>query len=149
MGKPMSTELNNDLKFIIFKIKNHLFGLNIDKMKEVNQIMNVAPVPLAPPEISGMINLRSVIITVIDLSILLGLGSHIFTTSSHNIIFKNNPVALLVEDVLDIRTILANEIHDVPADFGGIEQKYLSGILEKNNEIILILSAPTLLEVKE
>jgi len=144
--KDDDTIIDLETSLIIFKIKQHLLGLDISSMREVNKMFNFAPVPLAPLEIKGIINLRSVIITVVDLSLLLGLEPHAFSKKSHNIIFKEKHIALLVEDVLEVITIETRTIEEIPADFGGFEQRYLSGIVKFEEKLVLILSPTILME---
>jgi purine-binding chemotaxis protein CheW len=60
--------------FITVKIDNYLFGIDVALVREVNRYIDISPVSLSPDFISGLMNLRGQIITVIDPGVRLNLG---------------------------------------------------------------------------
>ena len=57
-----------------FKLGSHLFGVDAQSVQEVIRYQEMTKVPMAPPAISGLINLRGQIVTAVDLRFRLGLG---------------------------------------------------------------------------
>ena len=54
-------------EFVTVMIGGQLFGLPIGQVQDVFIVGDVTPVPLAPPDIAGVLNLRGRIITAIDM----------------------------------------------------------------------------------
>jgi purine-binding chemotaxis protein CheW len=62
-----------DLSCCTFQIGGQLFGLDVGAVGEVFQVERVVRVPLAPPGVLGLTNLRGAAIAVVDLAAVLGL----------------------------------------------------------------------------
>ena len=65
--------MNIHKQFCTFYLDNHKFGVQVEKVQEVFRYQEITKVPMAPPEIRGLINLRGQIITALDLRLLLGM----------------------------------------------------------------------------
>ena len=72
----MSTEntQQNMTVYVTAMIDGQLFGLPIVRVQDVFIPQRLTRVPLAPPEIAGVLNLRGRIVTLIDLRRRFGLG---------------------------------------------------------------------------
>jgi purine-binding chemotaxis protein CheW len=68
----MSTERNQQ-EYVTAMIGGQLFGLPILRVQDVFLPTRLTRVPLAPPEVAGVLNLRGRIVTLIDMRCLLGL----------------------------------------------------------------------------
>ncbi len=62
--------------FVTFFINDQMFGIPVLKVQDILTPDRIAPIPLAPPEVRGSINLRGRIVTVIDVRVCLGLEKH-------------------------------------------------------------------------
>ena len=61
-------------QFSTFVVDRLLFGVEVEKVQEVIRYQEMTRVPLAPPVVKGLINLRGQIVTAIDLRRLLDLN---------------------------------------------------------------------------
>lgn len=103
----MAEEIN---RIVTFFAGESLCGIDIMETQEIIKTTQMTPVPLAPDTISGIINLRGSIVTVIDLNRRLGLSeeSGFIDPVSHRIIIvriQEESIGLLVNaigDVIDI-----------------------------------------------
>ena len=64
------------MQLVVFKIREEFFGVEASKVLSINDMMSVTKVPNEPKYIKGLINLRGIIISLLDISILLNLSSH-------------------------------------------------------------------------
>ena len=65
---------NKDLEdFVTFFVNTQMFGIPVLKVQDILRPDRIAPIPLAPPEVRGSINLRGRIVTVVDVRVRLGL----------------------------------------------------------------------------
>jgi purine-binding chemotaxis protein CheW len=84
-----------------FTIGDSWFGVDVLRVREVVRSQDVTPIPLAPPDIAGLINLRGEIVTALDLRVRLGEAvrrdpMNMIMTGAHG------PVSLLVDDAGDV-----------------------------------------------
>jgi purine-binding chemotaxis protein CheW len=54
-------------QYCTFYLDRHYFGLDVLKVQEIIRYQEMTRVPLAPPEVRGLINLRGQIVTAVDL----------------------------------------------------------------------------------
>ena len=73
-GSIMNSEIGNLKEYVTATVGGQLFGLPILRVQDVFKPERVTRVPLAPPEIAGVLNLRGRIVTLIDLRRRLGLA---------------------------------------------------------------------------
>ncbi len=91
-------------KFSTFYLDGLLFGIEVEKIQEVLNYQEITPVPLAPPVVLGLINLRGQIITAVDLRQRLGLNTRADSRLSINIVIRSNQgaLSLLVDEVGEV-----------------------------------------------
>lgn len=58
---------------VIFNLGSEKFALGTEQVKSIEEMQDIIPVPLAPPYVTGLINLRGAIVAVVDLRQRLGL----------------------------------------------------------------------------
>lgn len=68
------TESADLREYVTVMAGDQMFGLPIEQVQDVFMIGAVTAVPLAPPEVAGLINLRGRVVTAIDLALRLGLA---------------------------------------------------------------------------
>ena len=77
-------------QYATFRLDDHLFGIDVLLVREINQYMVITPVPLAVPSIRGLINLRGQIVTVVDLGVLIGLEPRNIGKETHSLVLKTH-----------------------------------------------------------
>jgi purine-binding chemotaxis protein CheW len=89
-------------QYCTFRLDGHLFGIGVQDVQEVLRHQDVRPVPLAPPEIRGLLNLRGQIVTTVDLRARLGLPAA--EEGGVNVVVRtpDGPVSLLVDQIGDV-----------------------------------------------
>jgi len=135
-------------QFVTFGIDDYLLGIDILKVREINRVLDITLVQHARTYVRGLINLRGQTVTVFDLGRRLGLALREIAEESHNIILKNDAVGLLVDSIGDVVVAQDDEIEQPPANVGGIEGKFIEGIVKLEKDLLVILSAEKILEYK-
>ena len=133
-------------QFVTFRIEGDLLGMDVLRVREINRILDITPVPRAPAYVRGLVNLRGQILTVFDLGIRLGLPSREITDESHNVVLKHHLVGLLVDSIGNIVQCDELEVEQCPANAGGIEEQFIEGVLKLEDELLVILHTGKLLE---
>ena len=153
-------------QYATFRLDEHLFGIDVLLVREINQYMVITPVPLASQSIRGLINLRGQIVTVVDLGMLIGLDPREITRESHSLVLKTSDdlaslrmrfgnadltgptdtVGLLVDGVGDVVDVDENEMEPPPANVGDVDGQYLSGVIKLEKELLVLLNIGKALE---
>ena len=96
-----------------FHVGQYLFGIDVGLVQEVVRLQLITPVPLAAPEIAGLINLRGEVLTAIDLRSRLRLPPSDRTREPVNVVVRvdDEPVCLLVDEIGGVL-----EVSGVPFD---------------------------------
>ncbi len=133
-------------QFVTFRIEGDLLGMDVLRVREINRILDITPVPKAPAYVRGLVNLRGQTLTVFDLGIRMGLPPRTITEESHNVVLKHHSVGFLVDSIGDIVQCDELEVEQCPANAGSIEEKYIEGVLKLEDELLVILHTGKLLE---
>jgi purine-binding chemotaxis protein CheW len=151
MSDVMKNPSQGNRELIAFRIGDQEFSVNIMSVREIRGWTQAMPMPHAPPYVMGMINLRGAVLTIVDLSLRLGMKKA-EPTDRHVIIvaqFKNRIVGLLVEAVSDILTITDDNIQPVPEISSDLERQYARGILAIDKRMICMIELDALFPDQE
>jgi len=130
----------NELEIVEFEVANNKFGINVIKVKEIIQPMNVTFIPHVHPHVEGIIQLRGEVLPVVDMLKVLGISNTQRNPQQKYIVaeFNKQRVVFHVDNVTQIHRISWNQI-EKPSDMyqGGTSQ--VIGVIKHNNEMILLL----------
>lgn len=138
-------------QYCTFFLKNIHFGIDIKQVQEVIQTPEITPVPLAPIDICGLINLRGQIVTAIDLQSRIEIGHKLqnFINDSaldedflsYNIIVQSpdEVASLLVDDIGDMLELSLDEFEPPPATLTGKIRQLLKGVYALPQGFLMIL----------
>ena len=131
-----------------FYVGDSLCGMDILKVQEINKLLDMTEVPLAPDYVKGILNLRGQIVTVIDLGNKLSLSSTETSSDTRNIIVNSNGeyIGLLVDRIGDVERTDLDNVEPPPANIGGIQGKYFEGVFKKEKSLIGILKVEEILK---
>ena len=88
-------------QFATFEVADQLFGVEVDTVQEVLSYNEYTPVPLAPPAVGGLFNLRGQVIAAVDLRVQLGLAGEGLQGPVMKVIVRGDgePVCMLVDRI--------------------------------------------------
>src|SRR5438132_11351064 len=94
----------NILEVLIFEMDGERHGLPVADVQELLPALTIMPVPGAPPNIEGVINLRGVVVPVVDVRRRFGLPARPLAPSDHFIVIKASDrlMALHVDRALEL-----------------------------------------------
>ena len=149
MSLAAQNEIHSDtLELASFFVGEALCGMDILKVQEINKLIEMTRVPQAPEYVLGILNLRGEIVTIIDLGKKLGLKSTELSDKTRNIIVnsKGEHIGLMVEKISDVVQAKFEKIEAPPANIGGVQGKYFTGVLKTKDRLIGILDVGKVLE---
>ena len=133
--------MGEDLKVIVFALGEEEYGIEVEKVKTVERLMPITRVPKTPGFVKGVVNLRGIVVPVIDLRGRFGLPETEPTEQSRIIIVNSGDmeVGFIVDQANDVTDINTDQI-DLPPDVvGGIQAKYLRGIAKTGQDRLLVM----------
>jgi purine-binding chemotaxis protein CheW len=133
-------------QYVSFRIDDHLMGIDIGKIREVNLLLDITPVQHAPAHVRGLINLRGQIVTVLDLGVRLGLAAREITGESHNVILKHEDVGLLVDNIGDVVEVGPADIMIPPANMDLAVSTCVESVVRMENGLMMVLSPEMILD---
>jgi len=133
--------MGEDIKVIVFKLGDEEYGIEVDKVQTIERMVPITRVPKTFTFVKGVINLRGVVIPIIDLRGRFSLPLIEYTESTRIIIVAVNEmeVGFIVDSANDVIDLNTDKIENPPEVVGGIKAKYLQGVAKIDDERLLIM----------
>lgn len=141
--------MSHNLEYVLFKLDNESYGLNIHNVETIEKIMPITRVPYTEDYVKGVINLRGNVVPVIDLRKRFILPKREFNDDSRIIIVRleDITVGMIVDSSSEVIQFSDNEIDEAPSIKSNTEENYIKCIGKKNNRIILIVDLYKVLNI--
>ncbi len=146
--------LNAGLKdFVTLYVDGQLFGLPVMTIQDILRNIEITPVPMAPPEVAGVLNLRGRIVTAMDIRRRLGLPDRNpeDIDSFMNVVVEHQEVlySLIVDSVGDVLKLDEDEFEQVPVT---LDERWITvakGIYRMDEELMVIADVKAMIEFNE
>ena len=134
-------------EFLSFTMGQEEYGLDIIKVQEIRGYEAVTRLANAPDYFKGVINLRGVIVPVIDMRIKLGLGPPIYDQFTIVIVLniKGNVMGMVVDSVSDVTTLTPEQIRPAPKFDTAIDTGYLIGLGTIDQRMLILVDIEKLM----
>ncbi len=134
-------------EFISFAIGDEQYGVDIMAVREIKEWSGVTQLPNQPDYMRGVLNLRGVMVPIIDLRCRFGQG---LTDASpmHIVIVVqvgSKTVGLLADRVLDIIAVEGSRVQPVPQVSRASQANFLSGLVTVDSTMIALINLNNLL----
>jgi len=151
VGVPLGANVNRaataPLQLISFAIGEDQYGVDIMAVREIKGWTEITHLPRQPDYVRGVLNLRGVIVPIIDLRCRFGQGLTEATPLHICIIVQiaSKPIGLLADRVLDIVSLDDTQIQPVPRIAQSSRVEFLSGLATIEGSMIALIDLPHLL----
>lgn len=128
-------------QFSTFYVDRLFFGVEVEKVQEVLRHQEMTRVPLAPPVVRGLINLRGQIVTAIDLRRRLELSEEPADQLPMNVVIRttDGAMSLLVDEIADVVEAGADSFEQPPDTLHASARTMISGVHKLNERLMHIL----------
>jgi purine-binding chemotaxis protein CheW len=136
-------------QYCTFFVADHFFGLDVLKVQEIIRYQEMTRVPLAPPVVRGLINLRGQIVTAIDLRRRLLLHDRPAEQLPVNVVVRTDDgaVSLLVDEIGDVLKVPEEAFERPPETLRGTARDLIQGAYKLDGRLLLILDADRAVDV--
>lgn len=146
----MTTQIANDREsFCTFRVDELLFGVEVQKVQEVIRTQPTTRIPLSPPVIHGLMNLRGQIVSALDLRQRLGLPDNEKIGEAMNVVIRSDdgPISLLVDEIGDVVQVRKDCFEAPPETLQGDQRELIRGAYKLEQGLLLILDTYRVLQV--
>ena len=147
--------MSNEQEYLTFKVKGEEFGVDILYVQEIRVWSSVTELPNKPNYFKGIINLRGVIIPVIDLRQRFDIEPLEYDAKTVTIILRSkssermNAVGIVVDSVSEVYKVDRSAIRSAPEFGSHIDSCFLSGLASIDEKLIILLDTKKLLDQDE
>jgi len=137
-------------KLLTFYLNNQLYGIDITAVKEINRNIDYTIVPGAPQHIIGLFNMRGQIVTLFDLSGMLGYKRVYENKKASCIILKNTPAepdytGFLIAYPGSVVDVNEDMCEPPPANAKNIDNNYITEVVKIPGELITVINKQAIL----
>jgi purine-binding chemotaxis protein CheW len=124
-----------------FRLDGLRFGVDVARVQEVLRHQVMTRVPLAPPAVTGLLNLRGRIVPALDLRRCLGLRERETGERPVNVVVvsESGPVSLLVDEIGDVLALDPALFEEAPATVQGRVRELIRGACKLDDGLVLVL----------
>ncbi len=141
----------NSGEFLTFTLGAEEYGIDILKVQEIRGYDTVTKIANSPPFIKGVINLRGVIVPIVDLRIKFSLGEPTYDQFTVVIILNigKRVMGVVVDGVSDVIQLSSDNLHPAP-EFGSIlDTRYIVGLGTVEDRMIIVVDIEKLMTSTE
>ena len=134
-------------EYLTFRLGAEEYGVDIQKVQEIRSYEPPTRIPHAPSHIKGVVNLRGVIVPIVDLRTKLGCDSVDYTSFTVVIVLAvaGRVVGTVVDSVSDVLDLPEGEIKAPPGLPGDGGRDFITGIATAGERMLMLVDMETLL----
>jgi len=139
------------LEFLAFTLGEEEYGIDIQKVQELRGYDAVTRIANAPEFIKGVVNLRGIIVPIIDMRIKFALGTPSYDQFTVVIVLNigGRVVGMVVDSVSDVITLGAEQIKPAPEMGAALDTDYLIGLGTLEERMLILVDIDRLMSSEE
>lgn len=137
-------------EFVTMEVAGQLFGIEVTNIHDVFKPLSLTKVPMAPPEVKGILNLRGRIITAIDARIRLGLPAYDGdedNTMAIGVEIGPESFSLIVDSVGEVLRLSNHDCESNPNNMDPLWQSVSKGVYRLDGKLLIILDIHAMLSI--
>jgi purine-binding chemotaxis protein CheW len=142
---------NTLFEALAFRLGTEEYGIDIQKVQEIRGYESVTRIANTPDFIKGVVNLRGIIVPVIDMRIRFNLGTPTYDQSTVVIILNiaDRVVGMVVDSVSDVITLSPEQIKPAPEMGTALDTSYLIGLGTLDQRMVILVDIDDLMSSEE
>jgi purine-binding chemotaxis protein CheW len=142
-------------QYLTFLLAEEQYAVDILCVEEIRSWENPTRIPNSPQYIKGVINMRGIIVPIVDLRMKFNIGEAVYCETTVVIVLtveteeKTRTIGFVVDAVSDVLNVEVNEIKPAPVFGGCVPQNYLDGLVNVGENVVTILNVKALQAVEK
>jgi purine-binding chemotaxis protein CheW len=147
--KSLSREAAREV--LVFVLGAEEYGVDILKVQEIRGYDKVTPIPSAPDYLKGVVNLRGIIVPIVDMRVKFRLAEVRYDQFTVVVILRiaSRVIGLVVDGVSDVIALTASEVKDAPHLGSVVDSSFIAGLATQDDRMVLLLDIEKLLSSGE
>ncbi len=139
------------LEFLAFTLGQEEYGIDIQKVQELRGYDTVTRIANAPEHIKGVVNLRGIIVPIIDMRIKFNLGTPTYDQFTVVIILNiaHRVMGMVVDSVSDVITLSPEQVKPAPEMGSVLDTDYLIGLGTLDERMLILVDIDRLMSGAE
>nr|WP_252738810.1 chemotaxis protein CheW [Colwellia sp. D2M02] len=141
-------------QYLTFLLADEQYAVDILCVEEIRSWEKPTIIPNAPLCIKGVINMRGVIVPIVDLRIKFHVGEAVYLDTTVVIVLtyqsedKSRTIGFVVDAVSDVLNVEEQEIKPAPAFGGSVAQQFIEGLINNDTNIVTLLNVAQLQQIE-
>ncbi|NMP31375.1 purine-binding chemotaxis protein CheW [Thalassotalea sp. M1531] len=141
-------------QYLTFLLETEQYAVDILCVEEIRSWERPTKIPNAPSYVKGVINMRGVIVPIVDLRLKFGIGEANYDETTVVIVLKyesaeqGRTIGFVVDAVSDVLNAEENEIKNAPAFGGIIPHHYVNGLVNVGEGVVTLLNVEALQQIE-
>jgi len=143
--------VNNTNEVLSFRLGGEEYAISILKVQEIRGYDAVTRIASAPDYLKGVINLRGIIVPIVDMRIKFNVGQATYDAFTVVIVLNINghTIGMVVDSVSDVVTLTPDQIKPAPDLGASVSSDYLQGLGTVGERMLILLDIDRLLGSEE
>jgi purine-binding chemotaxis protein CheW len=143
--------MSSSRQYCTFYLDKLLFGVESQKIQEVIRYLELTSVPLAPPVVSGLMNLRGQIVAALDLRKRLQLPARSENSAPMCVVVRtpDGALSLLVDDIGDVVEVEEESFERPPETLSGEMRSVILGVHKLDRQLMHVLDTDRVCEATD
>lgn len=139
------------MEFLAFTLGSEEYGVDIQKVQELRGYETVTHIANAPDFLKGVVNLRGVIVPIIDMRLKFNLGVPSYDQFTVVVILniRDRVMGMVVDSVSDVITLTPEQVKPAPEMGAALDTDYLIGLGAVSERLLILVDIERLMSSKE
>ncbi len=136
---------------LVFVLGKEAYGVDILKVQEIRGYDKVTPIPSAPDYLKGVMNLRGIIVPIVDMRVKFRLPEVRYDSFTVVVILRigRRIIGLVVDGVSDVIALAASDVKEAPQLGSVVDSSFIAGLATQDDRMVLLLDMEKLLSSHE
>jgi purine-binding chemotaxis protein CheW len=136
-------------QYVTFTLDGEEYGVEVLKVQEIIGYQGFTKVPSVPSFVKGVINLRGLVVPVVDLRLKFNMDEKVYDKFTVILIMEVNgrTIGAIVDTVSDVLTLDAEDVQETPDFSSGVSVDFIAGMGRLEDKLIIMLDIEKVLNV--
>jgi purine-binding chemotaxis protein CheW len=138
-------------EYLAFTLGQEEYGIDIQKVSEIRSYETPTRIANAPDFVKGVVNLRGIIVPIVDMRIKFNLGQPTYNQFTVVIILNigSRVVGMVVDSVSDVTTLLPDQVKPAPDMGRALDTEYVIGLGTVDERMLILIDIDRLMSSAE
>ncbi len=137
-------------EYVIFKLQGEFYGVEVKYVENIEKLAPITRVPYTEPSVKGVVNLRGIIVPIIDLRIKFGLPEVEYNEDTRMIIvnYEENKIGMLVDSSYETYQMDDEDIDNATSVSKDSSIEYIKSIGKKDGRVVMLVNLTKVLSTE-